>query len=172
MPDDEGAFRHGRHRCAIGSSTILMRQTTGFVESLFRLVGLDWAVPDFSTLGRRQKTLAVTIPYHGSEGPLNLLVDSTGIKVEGEGGGASGHRSGGSMSAPNGMPASTAARNAAYGARSTSASTNRRWRSVPSRVHWRLPLVRKSRWTGATSVVRPCCLSSSTRYLLMLNSAR
>jgi hypothetical protein len=40
-----------------------LRQTTGFVESLLRLVGLDWSVPDFSTLSRRQKTLAVNIPY-------------------------------------------------------------------------------------------------------------
>ena len=62
-----------------------LRQTTGFVESLLRLVGLDWAVPDFSTLSRRQKTLAVTIPYRGSQGPLHLLIDSTGIKAEGEG---------------------------------------------------------------------------------------
>jgi hypothetical protein len=31
-----------------------LRQTTGFVESLLRLVGLDWDVPDFSTLSRRQ----------------------------------------------------------------------------------------------------------------------
>ena len=62
-----------------------LRQTTGFVESLLRLVGLDWAVPDFSTLSRRQKTLQVNIPYRGSDGPLHLLVDSTGIKVEGEG---------------------------------------------------------------------------------------
>ena len=42
-------------------------------------------MPDFSTLSRRQKTLAVNIPYRGSRGPLHLLVDSTGIKVEGEG---------------------------------------------------------------------------------------
>ncbi len=62
-----------------------LRQTTGFVESLLRLVGLNWAVPDFSTLSRRQKTLAVNIPYRGSKGPLHLLIDSTGIKVEGEG---------------------------------------------------------------------------------------
>ena len=62
-----------------------LRQTTGFVESLLRLIGLDWAVPDFSTLSRRQKTLKVNIPYRGSAGPLHLLVDSTGIKVEGEG---------------------------------------------------------------------------------------
>ena len=62
-----------------------LRQTTGFVESLLRLIGLDWAVPDFSTLFRRQKTLKVSIPYRSSDGPLHLLVDSTGIKVEGEG---------------------------------------------------------------------------------------
>jgi len=74
-----------------------LRQTTGFVESLLRLTGLDWAVPDFSTICRRQRTLAVNIPYRGSKGPLHLLnpliaassncraVDSTGIKVEGEG---------------------------------------------------------------------------------------
>ena len=62
-----------------------LRQTTGFVESLLRLIGLDWTVPDFSTLSRRQKTLAVNILYRGSKGPLHLLIDSTGIKVEGEG---------------------------------------------------------------------------------------
>ena len=42
-------------------------------------------MPDFSTLCRRQKTLAVQLPYQGSSGPLHLLVDSTGIKVRGEG---------------------------------------------------------------------------------------
>ncbi len=62
-----------------------LRQTTGFVESLLRLVGLDWDVPDFSTISRRQKTLVVNIPHRVSQGPLHLLIDSTGIKVEGEG---------------------------------------------------------------------------------------
>ncbi len=62
-----------------------LRQTTGFVESLLELIDLDWAVPNFSTLCRRQKALAVNIPYRGSQGPLHLLIDSTGIKVEGEG---------------------------------------------------------------------------------------
>ena len=73
------------------------RQATGFVESLLRLVGLDWSVPDFSTLSRRQKTPAVDIPYRGSGRPLHLLIDNealtaigprtmpNGIKVEGEG---------------------------------------------------------------------------------------
>ena len=62
-----------------------LRQTTGFVESLLEFIGLDWSVPDFSTLCRRQKTLPVAIPYRSSPGPLHLLIDSTGIKAEGEG---------------------------------------------------------------------------------------
>lgn len=64
---------------------ITLRQTTGFVESLLRLAGLDWTVPDFSTLSRRQETLAVTILYRRSNGPLHLLIHSTRNKVEGEG---------------------------------------------------------------------------------------
>jgi hypothetical protein len=42
-------------------------------------------VPDFSIICRRQRTLAVTIPDRGSKSPRHLLIDSTGIKVEGEG---------------------------------------------------------------------------------------
>lgn len=38
-----------------------LRQTTGFVESVLRLIGLDWAVPNFSTLSQRQKTLNIDI---------------------------------------------------------------------------------------------------------------
>ena len=56
----------------------------GFVQSLLRLIGLDWAVLDFGTLSRRQKTLKVTILDRGSDGPVHLLPNSTGIKVEGE----------------------------------------------------------------------------------------
>lgn len=62
-----------------------LRQATGFVASLLKPAGLDWPVSDYSTLCRRQKTLAVQLPYRGSGGPLHLLVDSTGIKVRGEG---------------------------------------------------------------------------------------
>ena len=62
-----------------------LRQTAGLVASLLRLAGLNWSVPDFSTLYQRQKTLAVQIPYRRAEGSLNLLVDSTGIKFLGDG---------------------------------------------------------------------------------------
>lgn len=49
---------------------MLVRQTTGFVESLLRLVGFGWKIPNLSTLCRRQKTLSVAIPYRGGTGPL------------------------------------------------------------------------------------------------------
>ena len=62
-----------------------LRQTTGFVESLLKLAGLGWEAPDFSTLCRLQMMLNVNLPYRGGTGPLNLLIDSTGIKTEGEG---------------------------------------------------------------------------------------
>jgi hypothetical protein len=53
-----------------------LRQTTGMVASLLKMAGLDWTVPDDATLCRRQRTLAVQIPYRRADGPLNLLVDS------------------------------------------------------------------------------------------------
>ena len=63
----------------------MLRQTAGFAENLPRLIDLDWAVPNFSTLSRRQKTLNVHIPFRGSAGPLHPLIDSSRIKVEGDG---------------------------------------------------------------------------------------
>jgi hypothetical protein len=61
------------------------RQTTGMVAGLLKLVNLDWAVPDYTTLCRRQKILDVQIAYRRADGPLNLLVVSTGIKFPGKG---------------------------------------------------------------------------------------
>ncbi len=66
-------------------TTMSTPQTPGFVESLLRLIGLDRDVPDVSTLSRRRKTLAVNTPHRGSQGAPRLLIDSSGIKVEGEG---------------------------------------------------------------------------------------
>lgn len=62
-----------------------LRQTAGMVASLLELAGLDWPVPNFSTLCRRQKTLTVHIPYRPSTGALHLLIDSTGVKAAGDG---------------------------------------------------------------------------------------
>lgn len=65
--------------------SVARTQTTGFVKNLLRLIDLHWAEPNFSILNRRQNTLRVNIPCRGSGGPPHLLIDSTGIKVEGEG---------------------------------------------------------------------------------------
>ena len=65
---------------------LALRQTIGMVASLLKLAGLeDWPVPDFSTLCRRQKTVTIQIPFRRSGAPLNLLVDSTGVKMLGDG---------------------------------------------------------------------------------------
>jgi Transposase DDE domain len=63
----------------------VLRQSIGFVESLLELIDLNWAVSDFSTLSRRQQALAVNMLFQGFQWPLHLLIDTTGIKVEGEG---------------------------------------------------------------------------------------
>lgn len=62
-----------------------LRQRTGMVSSILKMVGLDWPVPDFSTLSRRQKTITVQLSFRRTQSPLDLLLDSTGIKFLGDG---------------------------------------------------------------------------------------
>jgi hypothetical protein len=61
-----------------------LRQTEGLIGSILRLLGLDLAVPDHTTLSRRAATLEVPRSRSGG-GPLHLLVDSTGLKLDGPG---------------------------------------------------------------------------------------
>ena len=69
-------------KCLFG---LPLRQSIGMVESLLKLAGLDWPAPDFSTISRRQKHLRVVIPYQSSREGRHVLVDSSGIKMLGEG---------------------------------------------------------------------------------------
>jgi hypothetical protein len=62
-----------------------LRQSLDMVQSLLKLAKLDWPVPDFSTVSRRQRHLRVQLSYRPSTAPLHLLVDSMGIKFLGEG---------------------------------------------------------------------------------------
>ena len=59
---------------------LALRQMTGMAASLLKMANMEWAVPDHTTLCWRQKTLIVQIPYRRADGPMNLLVDCTGIK--------------------------------------------------------------------------------------------
>ena len=63
---------------------LALRQTEGLVASMLRLLDLDLAAPDHSTMSRRGETLPVSQPRPGSE-PVHLLVDSTGLKLFGPG---------------------------------------------------------------------------------------
>jgi hypothetical protein len=60
------------------------RQTEGFVRSVFAMQNIGLPVPDHSTLSKRGKTLRVRLPKQSS-GSLNLVLDSTGLKIYGEG---------------------------------------------------------------------------------------
>ena len=62
-----------------------LRQTQGFIQSLLDLMQLALAAPDYSTLSRRQGSLAVVLPTPCPDKPMHLVVDSTGLKVYGEG---------------------------------------------------------------------------------------
>ena len=62
-----------------------LRQTEGFVESLLHVMGLDLSAPDHSTLSRRQEDLSVALPTRPTQEPIHVVVDSSGLKVYGEG---------------------------------------------------------------------------------------
>ena len=64
-----------------------LRQTTGFVSSLLTLLGYaDYAVPDYSTLCRRQACLPVEVSKAlAGNSKIAIAIDSTGLKVYGEG---------------------------------------------------------------------------------------
>ena len=63
-----------------------LRQTEGLIGSILALLGLDLAVPDHSTLSRRAETLQLPPLAAGSRAePVELLVDSTGLKLCGPG---------------------------------------------------------------------------------------
>ena len=61
------------------------RQTEGLLKSLFSLMNLDLPVPEHSTVSRRLSSVKVLLPVEKSSKPRHLVVDSTGIKVYGEG---------------------------------------------------------------------------------------
>lgn len=63
-----------------------LRQCTGFLQSLFALMGLpELTVPNYSTLSRRASGLSVKVSHRPSAQTIHIAVDSTGLKVYGEG---------------------------------------------------------------------------------------
>ncbi len=62
-----------------------LRQTEGFVRSLLRVMGLDLKAPDHSTLSRRGEDVEVPRLCREHEGPIHLVVDSSGLKISSAG---------------------------------------------------------------------------------------
>ena len=63
-----------------------LRQTQGLMRSIAGLLGVQIAVPDFSTLSRRGNGLLLqTRPRTDKQAAIHLVVDSTGLKIFGEG---------------------------------------------------------------------------------------
>lgn len=58
-----------------------LRQTEGLIASIVQLLDIELAVPDHSTLSRRARTLRLPAVPTSSAGAVELLVDSTGVKL-------------------------------------------------------------------------------------------
>jgi len=62
------------------------RQAEGFVSDIFKLCGIGLSVPSYSQVQRRSKDIEVNIRVRrSSKEPITLVLDSTGLKVYGEG---------------------------------------------------------------------------------------
>ena len=61
------------------------RQTEGLLGSLMRLLGLELPVPDHTTFSRRSADLEVASGLAKADGPVTVVIDSTGLKVFGTG---------------------------------------------------------------------------------------
>ena len=62
-----------------------LRQTEGFLRSVLTLVATGLDAPDHTTLSRRGQPLDVALDRVPTHGPVDLVVDSTGLSVFGEG---------------------------------------------------------------------------------------
>lgn len=61
------------------------RQTEGFMKSLFELMRVNIAVPCYTQINRRVRELKIDLMEFKKEGNIDIVVDSTGLKVYGEG---------------------------------------------------------------------------------------
>ena len=62
-----------------------LRQTEGFLRSIFGLMGIDLVAPDHTTLSRRSQSLNVALGRVPTAQPIHLIIDSTGLSIVGEG---------------------------------------------------------------------------------------
>ena len=62
-----------------------LRATQGFIEGLFKLMGLALPVPSYTQLCRRSKGIKIAYKTQKIQAATDLVIDATGLKVYGEG---------------------------------------------------------------------------------------
>ncbi len=62
-----------------------LRQAEGFLRSVLSLMALELEAPDHTTLSRRGQNLSIQLARVSRKSPINLIVDSTGLSIVGEG---------------------------------------------------------------------------------------
>jgi hypothetical protein len=62
-----------------------LRQAEGFLRSLLNIMKLDLDAPDHTTLSRRSRLLNIALKPKVSSSPIDLIVDSTGLSIVGQG---------------------------------------------------------------------------------------
>jgi len=120
-----------------GLFNLPLRQAIGMAQNLLKLASLDWQVPDFITVRRRQKHLSVTIGAQPATKGLHLLVDSTGIKMLGEG---------------------------EWKTKNQGADYRRQWRKVHLGIDADTLEIRAIEVKSTLPVMRRCCHACSTRF--------
>ena len=63
---------------------LTLRNTQGFMESLFQLLGINLEIPSYTQICRRQGEIQLP-KFPMMTSPIHLVVDSTGLKIYGEG---------------------------------------------------------------------------------------
>ena len=61
------------------------RQTEGLGRSLVQLMQVTLEIPDYTSLAKRAASLEITLDVATRKGSIDIVVDSTGLKVFGEG---------------------------------------------------------------------------------------
>lgn len=64
---------------------LALRATEGVARSLLALLEVAFPVPSYSTLSRRAATLEGELGAKQRRGPLHVVIDSSGFKIDGEG---------------------------------------------------------------------------------------
>jgi hypothetical protein len=62
-----------------------LRSTQGFVEGMIKVLKFDFKAPNYTLLCKRAGKLQISLKSLPTKEPINIVIDSTGLKIFGEG---------------------------------------------------------------------------------------